>query len=119
MASQRHLSGVPKMAGPAGGRILTCKFSVAGAALTALEEMGCTVARSGVGTYVVTLNRAYKNVVANLTIQRAAGAMTQSVWITSSTTTTLTLTQFTSADGTPVDTLTFTAHLTIHGRANA
>lgn len=110
---------IPKMSGPSGGELLTCKFSVVTTALTALEEAGCTVARTGTGTYVVTLNKVYKSVTANVIIQTAAGAETQSVWLTGSTTSSLTLTQFTAGSSTAVDVLTFTAHIQIMCRSNS
>lgn len=119
MASNSFAKNTLKLVGPPGGRALVCKFSVVTTALTALEEQGCTVARSGVGTYTITLPRTYKLVAYHLTLRRAAGAQTQSVWVTGETTSTLTLTQFTSADGTAVDTLTFTASLVLIVRENS
>lgn len=110
---------IAKHYGPSGGKIMLCKFSVATTVLTALEQHGCTVARTTTGTYVITTGKVYKDLIVKLSVQRAAGAQTQAVWITASNTNTVTINQFTAADGTLVDTLSFTAHVEIFGRANS
>lgn len=119
MAIMKYLKNLVKMAGPSGGEILNCKFSMVGGTLTVLEAQGCTVAKGATGVIVITTNKTFKVLVAHLNVERVAAVDAQTVRVVGSTTNTITLNQFTSASGALVESLTFTAHVSINARANS
>jgi hypothetical protein len=106
----------PRLKGPPGGEIVTASFSLVTTTLTAGECMGCTVARTGVGTYVVTLGRVYKAINIAWSIQAATTAQDFRITARDLAAKTITIKQMTAGTGTAVDTLTAQVDLIIVGR---
>lgn len=99
--------------------ILVVDFTTSGttSGVTTNEARGCSVARTGVGVFVVTLNRAYKHFSVGMSVQAATTA--QLFIITARTASTITLTQVTAGGGTAVDTLAARINMTITARVNS
>lgn len=116
MARNLRNTNLIKAFGPGGGRLLSCSFSVAAAVLTALEEQGCTVSRTGVGQYDIALPRVYKWVEIALT---PIAASTAQLFIVSSVdlpNRLIRINQVTAGGGTAVDTLTARVDVWIKAR---
>jgi hypothetical protein len=105
-----------KFFGPGGVEVAQVDFTTSGstADVTVNENQGATVARTGVGTFVVTLAKTYKTY--NVTIGVQASTTAQQFLITARTATTFTITQVTAASGTAVDTLAARINVQIIGR---
>jgi hypothetical protein len=114
----RNLKNVflPKAFGPGGGRILQCSFSVAAAVLTALEEQGCTVLRTGVGQYDITLPRVYKFAEVHVNPMAASTAQLFIVTNIDLPNRLITIKQVTAGGGTAVDTITARVDVMIFAR---
>lgn len=106
--------------GPGGPELVTCKFTTSGTTsdVTTVEAQGCTVARTGVGVFVVTFGRTYK-VIPNVTFSVQASTTAQLFIITAATTSAVTITQVTAGGGTAVDTLAATINVQAVGRTNS
>jgi hypothetical protein len=96
-----------KNRGPADAEIVTCAFTTSGstAAVTTNEAQGCSVARTGVGTFVVNLERVYKHVTVGMSVQAATTAQLFIVTARDLAAKTITIKQVTAGGGTAVDTL--------------
>jgi phosphotransferase system HPr-like phosphotransfer protein len=118
MSTQRHIKHLAKFFGPGGGHVATCSFTTSGttADVTTNEAEGCTVARTGVGTFVVTMRNTYKHLTVGMSVQAATTA--QLFLITAKTGSTVTITQVTAGGSTAVDTLAATINLVIVARIN-
>lgn len=94
-----------KYIGPAPVETATIDFTTSGSttAPTTNQAYGCSVARTGVGVFVITLDRAYRLLLPTLSVQASTTA--QLFIITAKTTSTITVTQVTAGGGTAVDTL--------------
>ena len=106
MASNTRASAIPKAFGPGGAKIATCSFSLVTTALTTVEAQGCSVSRTGVGTYVIQLRPGYK--MLNVTTGVEAQSTAQLFIVTGRDLTagTVTIKQVTAGGGTAVDTIT-------------
>lgn len=121
MATNLTTRNIPKLFGPGGGRILTCSFTTSGSTsgVTTNEAQGCTVARTGVGTFVVTLGASYKHVTVGMAVIAATTAQLFIVTAIDLAARTITLKQVTAGGGTAVDTLAARVDLVIVGRVNS
>lgn len=117
MARNLKNTYLPKAFGPGGGRILTCSFSVVTTALTALEEQGCTVLRTAVGQYDITLPRIYKWVNVNICTIAASTAQIFIVTLVDLPNRLITIKQVTAGGGTAVDTITARVDVAIQSRS--
>lgn len=108
--------GIKVYGSPSGAELLQCDFTTSGTTsdVTTNEAQGCTVARTGVGVFVVTLGRTYKAFTVGMSVQAATTA--QLFVITARTTSTITITQVTAGGSTAVDTLAARINLVIVGR---
>jgi hypothetical protein len=106
-----------KAFGPGGGRILSCSFSVAAAVLTALEEQGCTVLRTAVGQYDITLPRVYKWANVNICTVAATTAQVFVVTLVDLPNRLITIKQVTAGSGTAVDTVAARVDVAIQTRS--
>lgn len=119
MASNLRNAAVPKTFGPNGTQLPHCVFTTSGttADVTTVEAQGCTVARFGVGTYVITLGKTYKNVTTTFSV---LSTTTAQVFIkTAQTGNSVTIKQVTAGGGTAVDTLVATVDVIMVARANS
>lgn len=111
---------IPKQYGPSGGEILTCSFTTSGSTsdVTTNESAGCTVARTGAGTFVITMDRVYRHVTVGMSVQAATTAQVFLITARDLTAKTITITQVTAGGGTAVDTLAATVNVNIIARLN-
>jgi len=106
MASNTRNSNIPKVFGPGGAKIVTCSFSLVTTALTTVEAQGCSVSRTGVGTYVVQVRPGYKMLNVTMGVEAASTAQLFIVTSRDLAAGTVTIKQVTAGGGTAVDTLT-------------
>ncbi len=118
MARLSRNKNIPKAFGPGGGEFCTVSFTTSGSTtdVTTNESAGATVARTGVGTFVVTTDRVYKHVTVGMSVQAASTAQLFIITARNLANRTITLTQVTAGGGTAVDTLAATVNLIIFGR---
>src|ERR1700712_133753 len=99
MASQAPNRNTPKLIGPPGGDILSVSFTTSGttADVTTNEAQGASVARTGVGVFVVTTSGTYKHLTVGMSVHAASTA--QLFIVTAKTTSSITITQVTAGGG--------------------
>ena len=118
MATNSQFSAPLDAYGPSGSKVLTVSFTTSGTTsdVTTHEAQGATVARTGVGTFVVTLGALYKHVTVGMSVQAATTAQLFIVTARDLTAKTITIKQVTAGGGTAVDTLAARIDLVIIGR---
>lgn len=118
MARFSQNKNIPKAVGPGGAEVLSISFTTSGttAAVTTNESAGGTIARTGVGVFVVTLDKVYKHLTVGMSVQAASTAQLFIITARSLSARTITITQVTAGGGTAVDTLAATVNLVIVGR---
>jgi len=119
MARNLKDAHIPKTFGPSGSRILQCCFIVTGATITVPEEQGCTVTRTGVGTYEIALGQIYKNINVSVTTIAASTAQLFLVTAADPASKVVTIKQVTAGGGTAVDTLTARIDVQIMARRSS
>lgn len=121
MAAITYSKNLAKVFGPAGDEIVTCSFTTSGSTsgVTTNEAMGCTVARTDVGVFVITLAKVYKHVTVAMSVQASTTAQLFIITGRSLSSRTITITQVTAGGSTAVDTLAATINVIIVGRRNA
>lgn len=121
----RARSRALKVYGPGAAELSQCDFTTSGGtgAVTVNEAQGCTVARTGVGTFVVTFGRAYKALTVTYGVQGSTTAQlliqTAKSLGSGSTPASVTFTQVTAGGSTAVDTLAMRVNVQAIGRVTA
>lgn len=106
--------------GPSGTRVAYGSFTTAGTgAVTTLEAHGFTVARSGVGTFLVTMRNPCKGMVVSWAAQFTTTAQVPLITALSASAGTFTVSIVTAASGTAVETTGLTLHLQVIQRMNS
>lgn len=120
MATNSLYKNIAKVFGPSGGEWMLVDFTTSGttAAVTVNEQQGATVARTGVGTFVVTLGKVFKHVTVGMSVQASTTAQEFVITARDLTAKTITVTQVTAGSSTAVDTLAGRVNLIMFGRRN-
>lgn len=121
MATNSRLKTIPKAYGTSGMDIMTCSFTTSGstAAVTVLEQQGCTVSRTGVGAFTVVPGKVYKNLTVSIGVIGASTAQLHKIDSKSASGRSVVIGQVTAGSDTHVDTMVATIDVIIIGRSNS